>query len=275
MKRTILIILFIICFYLPANAQEILLPDTGAYGKIQGGDETHVNEVIYKIPYEIRGNQILTFEVWDMDVTDEIKVFINDKEIYTVPIIGNEVWSTTQTVKIKDIWLCDDNLENKIKFDATPNPPATNWWGVRNVQLKKDPVSSDITLYQHSTDENITIAWDAVIDENYPDIHYDFFAYNQGEERKYLLGHTQQTQVTIKLPRTGLYIFYGRTCDKEFTTEESEEPRICSQWAHSALEQEDGTSFGKVEDPKNPGQYINRGWMIYGHIAAPSGGGVD
>ena len=56
----------------------IPLPDNGAYGKIQGGDESHVNQVSYIVPYEIRGNYILTFEVWDMDVADEIKVLVNN-----------------------------------------------------------------------------------------------------------------------------------------------------------------------------------------------------
>lgn len=271
MKKFILTVLLVLFSYLPVNAQEINLPDTGAYGKIQGGDESHVNEVIYNIPYEIRGNYILTFEVWDMDVVDEIKVLINDQEIYTVPIIGNEIWSETQTVKIKDIYLCDDNLQNKIKFDNTKNPSGTNWWGVRNVKLEKDPVTSNLTLYHYSTDKDITVAWDAVVDENHPDIYYDFFVWNQGEEQKYLLGRTQAVQVTFKLPRTGLYAFYAKACNKSHT----EEDRLCSQWAHSALENLDGTSFGKVKDPNNPGTYINGGWLIYGHIAAPTGGGVD
>jgi len=275
MKKTFLIILLVLFYCLSANAQEINLPNTGAFGKIQGGDETHVNEVIYKVGYEIRGNYILTFEVWDADSLGEIKVYLNDKEIFVVPALGNEIWSATQSVKIKDILLCDDNLENKIKFNNESNPPEVYWWGVRNVQLTKDSVRNNLTLYQYGTDKSITIEWDAVVDANYPDIFYDFFVYNEGEERKYLLGHTQATQATFKLPRTGLYTFYGKTCNKDFTTEESEEPRICSQWSHSALENEDGTPFGKIEDPANPGQYIPGNWVIYGHISAPSGGGID
>ena len=275
MKKIILPILFVLLIFSSANAQEIILPNTGAYGKIQGGDETHVNEVIYKIPYEVMGNYILTYEIWDADSEVEIKIYLNDQEIAAVPALGNEVWSPVQTLKIKDIRLCDDNLENKIRFNNELNPPETYWWGVRNVQLKKDPVNSNLTLYQHSTDKDITVAWDAVVDANYPDIFYDFFVYNEGEERKYLLGHTQAVQATFKLPRTGLYTFYGRTCNKDFTTEESAEPRICSQWAHSALENIDGTSFGRVEDPDNPGTFINGSWKIYGHVAAPSGGGVE
>ena len=46
-------------------------------------------------------------------------------------------------------------------------------------------------------------------------------------------------------------------------------------WANSAMEQLDGTPFGKVDDPANPGQFIPGNWVIYGHIAAPTNGGVD
>ncbi len=266
------IVLFLTFMCTLANAQNIPLPDTGAYGKIQGGDETHVNEVIYTIPYEIRGNYILTYEVWDADVADEIKIFLNDKEIATVPIIGNEIWSPTQTLKIKDILLCDDNLQNTIKFDAMPNPPATNWWGVRNVQLIKDKTMNDLTLYQIDTDKDVTIGWDDTNTDLEGEI-YHFFLWNEGEEKKYLIGETQQLQVTIKVPRTGLWIFYARACLS--TVSDPPKENECSQWAHSALEQEDGTAFGKVDDPTNPGTQINKKWMIYGNIAAPSGGGVE
>jgi hypothetical protein len=249
----------------------IPLPDIKAYGKIQGGDESHVNQVNYIIPYEIRGNYIVNYEVWDSDVVDEIKISINNKEIQTVAQFGNEVWSTVQSAKIKDIFLCDDNLTNIITFNNTANPPGTNWWGVRNVTLVKDPTQSNITLYTESTDKEITVAWDAVVDSNYPDIFYDFFLWNQGEEQKYLTGATQQIEVTFKLPRTGLYVFYGKSCNKAKT----ETDRICSSWNHSAMEQEDGTPSGKVKDPNDPTVYIPGNWMIYGHIAAPTGGGVE
>jgi len=38
---------------------------------------------------------------------------------------------------------------------------------------------------------------------------------------------------------------------------------------------ETGIPYGQVEDPNNPGTYIQGKWMIYGHVAAPTGGGVD
>jgi hypothetical protein len=272
MKKLILPLLFILFFCFSAMAQEINLPDTGAYGKIQGGDETHVNEVVYKIPYEIRGNYILTYEVWDADTAGEIKVYLNDQEIAIVPALGNEVWSATQTLRIKDILLCDDNLENKIKFNNESNPPETYWWGVRNVQLTKDSIMNNLTLYQEPTGKDITIAWD---DTN-ADItgeNYHFFLWNEGEQKKYLTGKTQQTQITIKLPRTGLWLFYARACKPDAS--DPPEQGQCSDWGHSALEQLDGTAFGQIDNPANPGTLINGKWMIYGHVAAPSGGGIE
>lgn len=249
----------------------ILLPAVEEYGNITGGDTEHIEKVDYKIPYEIRGNFYLEYEVWNTNTDGEIEIIVNTKKLVDVALAGNEVWSTKRRVKIKDILLCDDNMENIITFNNTSNPPNSNLWGVRNVALVKDGTISNLTLYQHATDKDMTIAWDAIVDANYPDIHYDFFLWNQGEEAKYLIGATQLTQVTFKLPRTGLFAFYARTCNKTKT----ETDRICSQWSHSALEQEDGTPFGKIKDPANSTVYIPGNWMIYGHIAPPTGGGVD
>ncbi len=256
--------------YLPPKPP-ILLPAVEEYGNITGGDTEHIEKVDYKIPYEIRGNFYLEYEIWDSDSDGEIEISVNDKKLVDVASAGNEVWSAKRRVKIKDILLCDDNLENIITFNNTNNPPNSYLWGVRNVSLVKDGTISGLTLYQESTDKDMTIAWDAVVDDNYPDIHYDFFLWNQGEEKKYLIGATQQIEVTFKLPRTGLFAFYARTCDRAKT----ETDRICSQWAHSALEREDGTLFGRIADPANPGDHIPGKWMIYGHVAAPTGGGID
>ena len=128
----------------------------------------------------------------------------------------------------------------------------------------------DLTLYTMSTDEDVTIAWD---DTN-PDLadYFDFYMWNYGEERQYLIGRTQALQVTVQLPKTGLYIFYCRSCDKP----ESDTTRECSIYAHSNLvDSETGIPYGRIPDPNNPGQFIQGKWMIYGHVAAPTGGGVD
>jgi hypothetical protein len=127
----------------------------------------------------------------------------------------------------------------------------------------------NLTLYTMTTDEDVTIAWD---DTNI-DLtdFFDFYMWNYGELQKYIIGRTQQLRVTIKLPRTGLYIFYVRTCDKP----ESDTTRECSIYAHSNLvDAETGVPYGNIEDPANPGTYIKGKWMIYGHVAPPTGGGV-
>ena len=119
-----------------------------------------------------------------------------------------------------------------------------------------------MTLYRISTDEPLTIAWD---DTNTDILDYfDFYMWNSGEQKKYLQGNTQQLQITVKLPRTGLYVFYCRSCDKP----ESDDTRECSVYAQS-----DMTEYAKIKDPAT-GQFINGKWMIYGHVAAPTGGGV-
>lgn len=138
--------------------------------------------------------------------------------------------------------------------------------------ILNDEIYSDITLYIKPTDKNITIGWDSTNDPiKYPEIFYDFFLWNRGEETKYLLGRTQLLQVTIIIPRTGLWIFYAKACDKEHTND----TRKCSNWSHSALVGSDGIPFGQVKDPANPGSYIPGRWMIYSHIAAPTSGGIE
>jgi hypothetical protein len=131
-------------------------------------------------------------------------------------------------------------------------------------------VHSDLTLYTTLTDKDVTIAWD---DTNIELLDFfDFYMWNYGEEQKYLIGKTQQLQVTIKIPKTGLYIFYVRACDKA----EADDTRLCSIYANSNLvDTETNIPYGKVEDPANPGTYIKGKWMIYGHVAPPTGGGVD
>lgn len=131
-------------------------------------------------------------------------------------------------------------------------------------------VHSDLTLYTTSTDQDVTIAWD---DTN-PTLadYFDFYMWNYGEEQRYLIGRTQALQVTVRLPKTGLYIFYCRACDKP----ESDSTRECSIYANSNLvDEQTGVPYGKIADPNNPGQFIQGKWMIYGHVAAPTGGGVD
>ena len=116
-----------------------------------------------------------------------------------------------------------------------------------------------MTIYTMTTDEPITIAWD----DSDPQ-YFNFYVWNFGEERIYLNGETQQTQVTIYLPRTGLWIFYCAECDSPA----SNANRQCSGYAQSNL-----IEFSQVRDPVS-GNYIAGRWMIYSHVSPPSEGGV-
>lgn len=134
-------------------------------------------------------------------------------------------------------------------------------------------VHSELTLYTTTTDKDITIRWDDT-NPNRSDEEYEFYVWNYGEKKKYLIGSTQAIQVTFKLPRTGLYIFFARACAdvtiNENTTYE------CSIWVNSNMvDLNTQVPYGKVEDPNNPGTYIQGKWMIYGHVAPPTGGGVE
>lgn len=252
----------------------IEVPAPDEYGKFAGNaDDTYLKKVHYIIPYEIRGNVILNYEVWDSDSNSEIIVKINSGSAIPIETTGNDVWSPVQALKVKDIMLCDDNKGNIITFENILNASSgSDTWGIRNVSLKRDEIQSDITLYTYPTDKDLTVAWDSTNDpEKYPEIFYDFYLWNHGEEKKYLLGRTQLLQVTMTIPRTGLWIFYARSCNKAFT----ETDRICSSWGNSNLTELDGTPFGKIDDPANPGTLIRGNWIVYGHIAAPSGGEIE
>lgn len=125
----------------------------------------------------------------------------------------------------------------------------------------------DVTLYTIPTDQNLTVEWD---DSNPTvDDYFEFHMWNIGEQKKYLIGKTQALTVTVKLPRTGLFTFFCRACDKP----ESDTTRECSDYAASHLVMEDGTPYAQVKDPVT-GNLIPGKWMIYGHVAAPTGGGV-
>lgn len=128
----------------------------------------------------------------------------------------------------------------------------------------------NITLYTMTTDQQLTVAWD---DTN-PDSNetFEFYLWNHGEQRKYAIGQTQQLQVTTFIPRTGLYAFFARACDNITTNGVTEYK--CSAYASSDMLKEDGTPYGVVKDPAT-GQLTPGKWMIYGHVGAPTGGGVE
>jgi hypothetical protein len=111
----------------------IPLPDTGAYGRILGADQSHIEEVNYSFE-AVSGDVPLFYEVWDVDFFDEVEILVNDVQLDYVAVTANETWSGSRFIILPDE-LVSDIVTNVITFNNTFNPPKTYWWGVRNVSI--------------------------------------------------------------------------------------------------------------------------------------------
>jgi C1A family cysteine protease len=109
------------------------LPEAGAYGRISGGDQTHVNEVNYRFE-GTPGDVTIRYQAWDMDFANEVEVLVNDASVGHAAVTPNNTWSEALYVVLPDALVFDDS-ENVLTFDNTYNPPKTYWWGVRNVSV--------------------------------------------------------------------------------------------------------------------------------------------
>ena len=109
----------------------IPLPDAAAYGRISGGDQTHANEVNYLF-IGAPGNVTIFYQVWDVDLSTEVKILVNGEVLGYAPVTPNETWSGTLSVVLPDAMVFD-GITNVLTFDNTYNPPKTYRWGVRNV----------------------------------------------------------------------------------------------------------------------------------------------
>jgi hypothetical protein len=123
--------------------------------------------------------------------------------------------------------------------------------GIAKAELKQFP---PMTIYQCYTSDNLTVAWDNSTAEL-----TEFYFFNIGEQRKYLTGTTNSGTLSFKLPKTGLYSFYLRfkLVDGSYT-----------EWVNS-----EDSELAQII-PIGQSQYTPGAWIIYGHIAPPSGGGV-
>jgi len=112
----------------------IPLPDSGAYGYIQGGDQSHEEEVSYSFE-GAPGDMDLGYRVWDVDFSDEVEILVNDVHLDYAPVTANTTWSDTVSLVIPDEWVLDAGT-NVITFSNTRNPPNTYWWGVSDVSVE-------------------------------------------------------------------------------------------------------------------------------------------
>ncbi len=115
------------------------LPSAPAYGKITGGDQTHVDKVTYCFA-GAPGSMQLHYEIHDVDFSDEVEVRLNGKKLFNTPITLNNQWSAALSAFIPDSCILDSS-NNELVFDNTKNPTNTNIWGVRNVSLGPPPLN--------------------------------------------------------------------------------------------------------------------------------------
>jgi Fibronectin type III domain len=112
----------------------ISLPSTESYGRIRGGDQTHVNEVSFNFS-GMAGDVTLAYRVWDIDINDEVRIYVNGSPVDYAPETSNERWSGDLTLRLPDS-LVNDNGTNIVVFNNTYNPPNSYFWGVGNVSVE-------------------------------------------------------------------------------------------------------------------------------------------
>ena len=109
------------------------LPDGNAYGKIEGGDQSHIDNVTYCFQ-GAAGDMTLSYQAYDIDNNTEVEVWLNGTTIFNVPATGDSQWGSTLSATLPDA-LIDDGGSNILVFDNTKNPPKKWAWGVRQVSV--------------------------------------------------------------------------------------------------------------------------------------------
>ena len=127
--------------------------------------------------------------------------------------------------------------------------------GSVKAEMKQYPVSM---LYHVFTTDVVVVQWD----NPDPMILTEFYFWNIGEEKKYLTGSGNISQLTFTLPRTGLYVFYARFQDPT-------DPLLFTDWSNSL-----DSNVAKIK-LVGQSEYIPGAWAIYGHVAPPTDGGIE
>ncbi|MGH7456009.1 MAG: T9SS type A sorting domain-containing protein, partial [bacterium] len=105
-----------------------------AYGNILGGDRSHPNEITYIFPGKA-GHFYLSYQAYDIDTNDEVKILLNGAKITNVLPTSNNAWSGNRGAVLRD-GLVNNTSANLLVFDNTKNPPGALLWGVRQVSIE-------------------------------------------------------------------------------------------------------------------------------------------
>jgi len=123
-----------------SSASALSLPSTAWLGMIPGGDQSHFDKVTFTFPGK-SGNVGLLYEVWDIDMNNEVQVLLNGKPIAYVPVTPNNQWGGVKSLLLPDSAVLNTQ-ENILVFKATYNPPNKWHWGVRKVSIDEGAAAS-------------------------------------------------------------------------------------------------------------------------------------
>ncbi|MGH7492877.1 MAG: T9SS type A sorting domain-containing protein [bacterium] len=128
------------------------LPAVEAYGNINGGDESHADQVSYCLNGQ-PGNLYLSFEAYDIDIPAEVKIRLNGVSVFNLPVTSNNAWNGPFGVLLPDE-LINDQGGNELIFDNLKNPPKNWLWGVRHVSVGPFYALPSSTAYGKIRDGN-------------------------------------------------------------------------------------------------------------------------
>jgi hypothetical protein len=116
-----------------AVGQAIPLPSLRAYGNAAGLPEGNNSSVAYHFTPQGRGDQVITFQAYDIDSPGELEISLNGTVVRTLgPGVSDDAWSPTQHLLLPAD-LVQAGQPNRLVFRNTYNPPHRYSWGVRSV----------------------------------------------------------------------------------------------------------------------------------------------
>jgi hypothetical protein len=120
-----------------AVGQAIPLPSLRAYGNARGMPEGHDSSVAYQFTPESSAEQVITYQVYDIDSPNELEILLNGTVLRTLgPGVSDDAWSRTQHLDLPAN-LVQAGRPNRLVFRNTYNPPHRYIWGVRSVLLAR------------------------------------------------------------------------------------------------------------------------------------------
>ena len=144
----------------------LALPDTAAYGKIIGGDQSHADKVVYCFQGQA-GDLLLSYQAYDVDTGTEVRVWLNDASVFYVPVTANNQWSGTLSQILPDS-LVKDGQANSLVFDNRRNPPKNMYWGVRQVEVSPASGGQAPAKIAGSISSTPQIPAEYSLEQNYP-----------------------------------------------------------------------------------------------------------